>query len=63
MKKNTERKIYNTLVMTQYLLNIVSPENHFKIRLIKNLSNHNIQYKDMGFPADWEQRNIWVIPQ
>lgn len=49
--------------MTQYLLNIVSPENHFKIRLIKNLSNHNIQYKDMGFPADWEQRNIWVIPQ
>lgn len=59
---NSVRKIYNTLVMIQYLLNIICPENHFKTRLIKLLSDHKIEYKAMGFPENWKTREIWVTP-
>jgi hypothetical protein len=54
-----ERKIYNTLVMMIYLLNIVCPDNHYKNRLFTLLKTHDIDLTHMGFPNDWEKRAIW----
>jgi len=60
MEESSSRKIYNSLVMVIYLLNIISPENHFKFRLIKLINHHAINPLAMGFPIGWEERPIWV---
>lgn len=60
LEESSSRKIYNSLVMVIYLLNIISPENHFKFRLIKLINHHAINPVAMGFPISWEERPIWV---
>lgn len=60
-QQNSQRKIYNTLVMLQYLLNIICPDNHFKKKLAAILNNHNIQVEAMGFPSDWKEKDIWLF--
>ncbi len=60
-QQNSERKIYNTLVMLQYLLNIICPDNHFKKKLTSILDNHNIQVEAMGFPFGWKEKDIWLF--
>ncbi len=54
-----QRNIYNTLVMLMHFLSIISPDHHIKSRLIKLLKKHSIKVGAMGFPNDWEQRDIW----
>lgn len=56
----SNRKIYNSLVMMIYLLNIISPQNHFKDRLLALIDTHAINPIMMGFPVDWKQRSIWL---
>ena len=56
---HTSRKIYNTLVMLIHLINIISPANHLKTRLIDLIAKHKINVISMGFPVDWERRDIW----
>ena len=53
------RTIYNSLVMLIYFLNIISPSHHLKLRLINLIKKHAIKVEAMGFPDNWEQRNIW----
>ncbi|HAT1844334.1 TPA: Abi family protein [Legionella pneumophila] len=53
------RKIYNTLVLMVYTLDLISPNNHFKSRLINLLDAHKIEPVFMGFPLDWKNRVIW----
>ncbi|STX29793.1 AbiD phage protein-like [Legionella beliardensis] len=59
--KEASRKIYNTLVMIIYFLSIISPNNHFKNKLIDLITEHSIDVKMMGFPIDWKSRPIWKI--
>ncbi len=54
-----ERKIYNTLVMLAYIMDIVSLNHHWKTRLKDLIKEHNINPSAMGFPADWQTRPIW----
>ncbi|GIU51738.1 ABC transporter permease [Shewanella sairae] len=54
-----QRKIYNTLVMLIHLMNIMNPGHHWKQRLIDLIQSHKIDTSKMGFPADWQQRQIW----
>ncbi|STX45117.1 Uncharacterised protein [Legionella gratiana] len=42
-----------------YILNLISPNNHFKRRLITLINDHKINPVLMGFPLDWKDRNIW----
>lgn len=58
---NTEniRKIYNTLVMLAGLLDIISPDHHWKTRLYDLIQTHNINVTHMGFPANWQDLPIW----
>ncbi len=53
------RKIYNTLVMIQYLLNIVCDENNFKNNLFSLIKKYNIDVRLMGFPNGYEKFSIW----
>lgn len=53
------RKLYNTLVITTYLMDVINPGHHWKTRLKYLIANHNIDTSKMGFPADWQTKPIW----
>jgi len=57
---NTVGYLYNTLVMLEYMMNIISPEHHWSLKL-KHLINKNrlVNVKHMGFPGDWTDEPIW----
>jgi abortive infection bacteriophage resistance protein len=54
------RKIYNTLTMTLYLMNVIAPNHHWKARLKDLITAHSIDTSKMGFPVDWETRPLWI---
>ncbi len=54
-----QRKLYNTLVMLAYLMDIVCPDHHWRSRLKELLSEHHIDVSMMGFPENWEELPIW----
>jgi len=56
---NDSRKLYNTLVILLYLMDIVSPGHTWRVRLITLLSSRSIRLSAMGFPSDWQARRIW----
>jgi len=59
---NERKKIYNSLVMMAYFLDIISPNNHFKCRLLHLLNTHPIaDTEQMGFPKDWRNYPFWQI--
>jgi abortive infection bacteriophage resistance protein len=55
----SDRKIYNTLVLLAYLIDLISPNHHWKARLFDLFQKHPVNQNAMGFPADWLQRPIW----
>jgi abortive infection bacteriophage resistance protein len=59
-QRSSERKLYNTLVILAYLMNLISPGHHWKTRLFDLFKNHFINQQAMGFPGDWQQRPIWT---
>ncbi|NOQ77383.1 MAG: Abi family protein [Methylococcaceae bacterium] len=54
------RKIYNSLVLIGYLMDIISPGNHWKKRLIELIDSHDVDVSQMGFPPNWKGQKIWV---
>lgn len=54
------RKLYNTFTMTAYLMDVIAPGHHWKIRLKDLINTHSIDVSKMGFPADWLTRPMWV---
>lgn len=54
------RRIYNTLVMLHYLMDRVSPDHHWRQRLVEMMNRHHIDPSQMGFPVDWKTRAIWI---
>ncbi len=60
LNPNAERKLYNTLVILEYLLEIVSPNNHWKNRLFSLLHQHRIDIAQMGFPENHQSLAAWV---
>jgi len=53
------RRIYNTLVMSLYLMNRIAPDHHWRNRLLDLLNRHHIDPARMGFPDNWKIRAIW----
>lgn len=49
LNSSSKKYIYNTLVMCEHLLNIISEENTWKKRLDDLILKHNIDIKSMGF--------------
>jgi len=54
-------KIFAVLSCIQYIINIISPESSFKSTL-KNIISESgklINIKDMGFPYNWQDFEVW----
>jgi abortive infection bacteriophage resistance protein len=54
------RRLYNTLVMLAYLMDVISPGNKWKHRLKTLIEHHGIMTRQMGFPEDFAERPIWA---
>ena len=59
LNQQDPRRLYNTLTVLAWLLDVISPQHHWKQRLKTLLTQHDIDLQRMGFPADWQQRAIW----
>lgn len=53
------RKLYNTVVMTAYLMDVINPGHHWKVRLKILVNKHGIEPEKMGFPEDWNKLPMW----
>lgn len=60
LQGRAQRKLYNTLVMLVQLMNVMNPGHHWKQRLLTLIQSHQIDTSKMGFPANWQQRDIWL---
>lgn len=53
-------RIYFDLSIIKYFLNIISPQNDMRDKLLKLLSDFpNIDTAAMGFPKGWEKETLW----
>ncbi|TAN75066.1 MAG: Abi family protein [Gallionella sp.] len=56
-----DRRLYNTLTMLAFLMSCISPQSSWRDRLKFLIgTTPQVNPKDMGFPADWQQRGIWL---
>ena len=55
----TEHKIYNTLVVVQYLMTVICPESSWAKKLAELTEKYAIDVKRMGFPAQWKTLPLW----
>jgi abortive infection bacteriophage resistance protein len=53
------RKIYNTLVILTYFLDVISPQHYWRSRLKTLLNTYKVPVAAMDFPQGWEQQNFW----
>lgn len=54
-------KIYGVIIAINYLLNIIMPKNDFinSVKTLINKKNKLVNLKDIGFPNNWENEDIW----
>ena len=58
-----QRKVYFSLCIIKYFLNIISPNNDMKAKIDALLSAYpSIDINAMGFPHGWENEPLWNIP-
>ena len=54
------KHLYNTLVMLEYIMNVISPDHHWKRRLMALFEKHPVVKPEaMGFPIGWQALPIW----
>lgn len=53
------RKLYNTLVILLYCMDVIAPQHHWRARLRGLVDQHAIPLSAMDFPVDWERLPIW----
>jgi abortive infection bacteriophage resistance protein len=58
---DASRRIYNTLTLMLYLMDVVNPHHHWRERLIGLIDHHAINVAEMGFPDDWRDRSLWAM--
>lgn len=56
------RKLYNSLVLLRYCLDLISPQHRWQRRLYDLLSRHHADVAAMGFPAGWRRLPLWQEP-
>lgn len=56
-----DRRLYNTLTMLAYLLGRISPDSRWTHHIKRLLAKYpQAAPADMGFPADWQTRFVWM---
>lgn len=58
---HSEHKVYNTLVMIQHLMTVISPASRWASRLHDLIEKHEVNTSYMGFPDDWKNRPLWQV--
>ena len=53
------RKIYNSLVILLYWMDVIAPHHHWRKHLKELIAKHLVSFNSMGFPSDWASRRIW----
>ena len=63
-KLDTQKSIYNIIVMLLYFVGKIAPQSKWRSRLTHLLNSpENTKYlSQMGFPADWKSRPLWNEP-
>ena len=56
---NHANKLYNTLVMLGYLMDIISPHTSWKRRVLALIDHHGIDPAPMGFPLEYRDYPLW----
>jgi abortive infection bacteriophage resistance protein len=60
-KPGQERKIYNSLILLIHFVQVIEPLSPWPWRLLAHLQTLDpALMPDMGFPADWRSRPIWL---
>ncbi|MBU0679188.1 MAG: Abi family protein [Verrucomicrobia bacterium] len=55
-----DRRIYNTLALLAYIVDVAEPENHWAHRLIALIRAQRVPVTEhMGFPDDWHDLPMW----
>ena len=58
-----QQKVYFSLCVIKFFLDIISPTNDMTSKLQALLSDYpTIDTNAMGFPKDWEQEALWQMP-
>ncbi len=55
-------RLYNTLLILQYLMDVVAPASQWRQRLLALIDRHAIDTAAMGFPTDWQLCSMWIAP-
>ncbi|MHA3915193.1 Abi family protein [Halovulum sp. GXIMD14793] len=64
MRDADPRYLHNTLVMLDYLLALIAPDNEWKKRLVALIDGCPLaDPASMGFPAGWRTRAAWRVAQ
>ena len=54
-------RIYFNLCIIKYFLDIISPQNDMRDKMLRLLSDYpSIDLKAMGFPQDWQEEALWI---
>lgn len=53
------RKLYNTLVILLYMMDLIAPAHHWRCRLKSLLKVHAVPVAAMDFPDGWTRLPIW----
>ena len=59
INKESDNKIYNTLVILIHLLNTIDPDHGWTDRFLSLVKKYRIDLHKMGFPSNWESLPIW----
>ena len=60
ISRNCHGRLYNTIVMINYLLAIIAPENDWKEKVVDLIkSNAQVDPGNMGFPDNWHDLMMW----
>ena len=55
-----ERRIFNTILIIDYLLSNICNKYNWKNELVELISKYQIDEKRMGFPDNWRNDSFWV---
>lgn len=62
VKDAEPRHLHNTLVMLDYLLSIIAPDNEWRKRVVELIDGCPLaDPASMGFPEDWRTRPAWRV--
>ncbi|MDX8412919.1 MAG: Abi family protein, partial [Mariprofundales bacterium] len=59
LNRKAPRRLYNTLAMLAYLMDVTCTNHHWKQRLLELLKHHHIDAGAIGAPAGLELLTIW----